>query len=239
MLGVAGRAFAALLAWTAQRARLQESIVIQENVVGFPTSLLLTLLGFLYFVDVSEMDPADYGWPVSRRRKWTVLRHRGKTRGATTPWSIFARLFRADPLFGLQHNLAQGKPAWDVFFSGTTENQFLELQWASQRPSSCAYESGCGFNTLEEFEAASQEAIQEAFWRSLTECEQDFLQQYRQTAPDGAYSLNQNPSVSFTASKPSALQTLIRNMGILWWLVTHCQGTLRKMLRAFRVSVGF
>ena len=46
-----------LLAWIALRLMIQEAVIKQENVQGFPTSVLSKFLGRLYFLDVVSLDP--------------------------------------------------------------------------------------------------------------------------------------------------------------------------------------
>jgi hypothetical protein len=74
-----------LLAWVACRRFFQEDIVIQENVAGFMTNLLVSWLGSLYHFEVAIIDPVSLGWPVCRERKWTVMRHRYKTGAFSMP----------------------------------------------------------------------------------------------------------------------------------------------------------
>ena len=64
----------------------------------------------------------------------------------------------------------------------------------------------------------------------MSATEKDWLCTYQQIAPGAAYSLGQNPNVRPTTSKHNILQTLIKNMGLLWsdlhgkWL--SCYGCL-------------
>ena len=83
--GLTGKSCAALLAWMGQRLRIQETFVIQENVTSFPTDVLQRVLGKVYFIDVVLLDPNSFGWPIARKRKFTLLRHRLKTGAVTQP----------------------------------------------------------------------------------------------------------------------------------------------------------
>ena len=82
MKGLLGDTAAFLFAWIAQRRQLQEPFVVQENVVAFATESIHDTLGDLYHVDQAVLDPFEFGWPIARRCKYTVLRHRAKS----GPW---------------------------------------------------------------------------------------------------------------------------------------------------------
>ena len=55
-------------------------MVIHENVEEFDWHVLETLLGCIYIVYSTVMEAVDLGWPVWRRRRWTILLHREKAR---------------------------------------------------------------------------------------------------------------------------------------------------------------
>ena len=64
--------FAHFLIWLAIRKRLQEMILVQENVVGFPRD---TFIRFLpeYEFEAAIVAPDSYGWPIARERQWIVF----------------------------------------------------------------------------------------------------------------------------------------------------------------------
>jgi site-specific DNA-cytosine methylase len=125
-----------LLCWIAMRIMLQEMLVIQENVADFTTNLLLQWLGHLYHIDVCILCPSACGWPVARRRKYTVLRHRYKTRCYETPFNIFSSLFSMSMFFGVHTWDEDIAPFWDVFFVASQEELLEEKQWGQSRPES-------------------------------------------------------------------------------------------------------
>ena len=223
-----GKTHQHLYAWAGMRATLAEPVVVQENVENFSTAELQKLLGHLYHLDTSDaalLSPDQYGWPIARCRKWTILRHRYKTMAWAGPWSIFSKIFQCDMWFYKYEEFAESLPAWDLFFCGSLDEMFDELVWASARPDSKATSEGCRFKTLEEFRQAYHEdpaKVQEAFYRALTSSEETFLLEYQQRKPGQAYSLNQNPEVSATTSNARNLHTLIKNTTLVWWLGFIC-----------------
>ena len=223
MMGLEGKTYLHLLAWASMRVHLGEPVVIQENVEGFSTEELERLLGHVYHVSASVLNPTSYGFPVARSRKWTILRHRWKTSAWTGPWSAFSKLFHADTWFGKYAELMlqdRGIPAWDIYFSGSKEEMFEELSWACNRPDSQARASGGNpFKTLAEFEKAcmeSPESVKDAFQQALNGMESRFLVDYSSQKPREAYSLNEDPNVTFTSSCQTHLHTLIKNAGLIW-----------------------
>ena len=215
-----GKTYLFFLCWCSMRLRLQESMVLQENVSSFPTRLLQQLLGGMYFVQECILNPAHFGFPVVRERKWVLLRHRYKTGAFSSPMNLFTYMFTQDRHPKHEHTHT-GIPAWDVYFAGKPEDMYQELLWACSRPESKAKTTdGCSkFQSLAEFVQAYHtdfESVKDEFFRSLTETETRFLVEYRSLAPGMAYSLNQNPDSFANKSTPEHLQTLIRNGGILW-----------------------
>lgn len=79
-LGQAGKTWILFLCWVAQRLFLQEDVIIQENVPQFPVEVLHRFLGHIYHIETAVISPFDYGWGVQRHRRWTVCRHRYKTK---------------------------------------------------------------------------------------------------------------------------------------------------------------
>ena len=59
------------LIWAGIRLRLQEPVIILENVLNFPRWLLIEVLP-MYFMDFVTLTPAMLGWPISRERQYCV-----------------------------------------------------------------------------------------------------------------------------------------------------------------------
>ena len=209
-----------LSSFCGMRRLLQEPICIQENVENFESDLLAIHLGDLFHISVELISPHQYGFPVLRPRKWTILRHKYKTNSWSSPWSAFAKMFQSDMWFGAYTAEISGQvPAWEVFFDTSPEDLFDELSWACSRPESRSKATGCPFESAEAVKDAllhRPQDVRAAFLNALTEVESTFLLHYVSQRPGQAYSLNQNPQVTFTASSNDHLHTLIRNTGVLW-----------------------
>ena len=212
------------MVWAGMRVALQEAIIVQENVESFNIMELQKMLGHMYHVDTEDvacLTPEDYGWPVSRRRQWVIMRHRWKTTAASSPWNVFSKIFQAELWFSMYSDaLMSMVPAWDVFFCAEKGEIYAELLWAGSRPDSEAA-GACPFTSLEEFVnacATEPAAVQDAFMKALTSAEQTFLLDYRSKRPGQAYALNQNPKASFVCSHQTKLKTLIKNAGLIWQL---------------------
>ena len=213
--GLAGKTSAALIAWIGQRLRIQEAFIIQENVPSFPTDILQKVLGQVYFIDVVVLDPHAFGWPIARKRKFTLLRHRLKTGAVTQPLNMFCELFLREPPV----QFADGRPAWEVFLVATPHELMEELLWAAGRP-----QASCGRDSQRDGDVEAGPALDPlcdrsdgSFWKVLTPAEQDFLQQYKATTPGQMYQLNQSPKVAHP-SDDAKMCTLIKNAGIMWKL---------------------
>ena len=83
-----GHAYSCFLIWVAKRILLQEAIIIHENVREFQPGTLLAFLGQLYHVESTLLNPQNQGWPIARCRRYTILRHRYKTRCFRSPWKL-------------------------------------------------------------------------------------------------------------------------------------------------------
>lgn len=215
-----GPTFVLFLCWCAQRLLLQESILIQENVHQFKVELLFRMLGKLYHVDTSEsvtFGPQELGWGVQRQRRWTVPRHKYKTRAWRCPFNIFASLFVSQPWFGLWDEVKDRTPAWDIFFASSQMEQFMELLWGFSRPG-CL--SQCPFSTFDEFKTSCVDSHAAIWLAALTQTEQEHLSNYVSAGSSdcAVYQLNQNPQFVDTRSNWENLQTLIKNAGVLWCL---------------------
>ena len=103
--GFEGKSTIALLCWISMRLLFQEAHVVQENVRNMVISVFSEFLGDIYFIDVEEEgfltsveDSASYGFPCTRRRKWTHMRHKVKTLALRRPLNMFTKLFYRKPM---------------------------------------------------------------------------------------------------------------------------------------------
>jgi hypothetical protein len=169
--------------WLSQRRLLQEPWIVQENHPDFPSHQLFATYLPMYFMEICISEPADFGVPILRTRKWCVLRHRVKTaRWFTSPLATFVdmmkRVARAD---------------WRIFLWETNEDKLqAELDWASNRPSS----RGGGRRVLL--------SEPDAWYNALSRSEFEFAQHYQELFPHEAWSLNQNPLVKPMSSNGQA-----------------------------------
>lgn len=187
-----------------------EKIILQENVSQFPSSKISQLLGCLYHIDHAVLCPSELGWPVTRPRKWHVLRHRYKTGAFASPLNMFTRIFCRPPSW--HNNLV---PHWDIFFAANINDLMDEIAWASRRPESSARDMANPDVLKDDWNSMTPDG---AYYQSLTKFEQANLQNYIQKQPQQAYSLNQNSNVQPTVSRWDVLRTLTKNGGILWQL---------------------
>ncbi|CAE7717129.1 unnamed protein product [Symbiodinium sp. CCMP2456] len=170
-----GKTFVHFLAFCGMRICLQEPVVIQENVENFETELLERYLGQLYHISVECLSPDQYGFPILRPRKWSILRHKYKTSCWASPWSAFAKMFQSDMWFGAYARyISDQVPAWVVYFDASAEELFEELCWACSRPESLSKDAGCPFASAVELKEAmlkNPAAVRSAFLAALTAAE--------------------------------------------------------------------
>ena len=113
--GSQGKSTGPLFAWICQRLLLQEPYVVQENVTGFSTDLLADTMGHCCHIECATLDPAEYGWPIIRKRKYTVMRHKIKTGPMASPLNVFNTLFTRP---AGQEDTQHDRPGWDIFLIG-------------------------------------------------------------------------------------------------------------------------
>lgn len=207
--------------WCGMRCDLEEDEILHENVVQFQEQQLMKFLGHKYHVDSCCLNPSDYGFPVERGRKYTILRHKLKTKSWKMPWNVFTSIFQTTHLMGF--SFPDDRPHWDVWFCACSYDLWKEYQWAANRPESRAKGSTLKWDTFEAFQHDLEDPskgseVREEFDRCLTTVESNFLCTYRANNPGKAYSLNQNPEFSQTDSSFTSLHTVIRNAGIIWTL---------------------
>lgn len=67
-----GKTMVFALIWVALRRVIQEEIIVQENVPGWPSQQFLERFLPMYEVQWVVSSPTELGQPVSRPRGWTV-----------------------------------------------------------------------------------------------------------------------------------------------------------------------
>ena len=218
--------------WCGMRNDLEEDEVLHENVPGFEEKELHVHLGHRYHIDSVILNPSSFGFPVERPRKWTIMRHKLKTKAWKCPWNLFTTIFQAKPLLGF--SFSDARPLWDVWFCASDQDLWKEFVWASSRPESRANGTNGAplkWKSFQDFKQAletpeSSGELRDEISRCLTTVESGFLANYRALAPGMAYSLNQNPEFTATDSTFTALHTLIKNAGVIWtlgwWNLTRC-----------------
>ena len=162
---------------------------------------------------IDSVDSAFFGWPVNRRRRYTLLRHKLKSLPFRSPFSIFSKMFCRAPLEPDEdfENGGTVAPVWSCFMVATLDELRDELRWAGQRPASVASEQSTNPSELDPL-------CGESYHLCLTTCEQRFLAEYERRFPNCAYSLNQNPEFGATHSTRKHLHCLIKNLGLIWML---------------------
>lgn len=93
-MGFFGPSGRPLLVWMARRRYCKEDAVIQECVRDFDIGIFHAWLSDLYDIDVILVDPTELGWPVTRHRKFCILRLKeGKFAHMTGDWLDFLEIF--------------------------------------------------------------------------------------------------------------------------------------------------
>ncbi|CAE7293769.1 unnamed protein product [Symbiodinium microadriaticum] len=122
-----GRTTTSLLAFVAMRREVQEPYFVQENVPSFPDEFLSSMLSDLYELQSCVIDPeCTFGWPVSRRRKYVVGRHKTQT----VPWHMRLDDFIRAISCGAKVAADGTLPLWDIFFVASGDELRSELLWA-------------------------------------------------------------------------------------------------------------
>ena len=216
--GLQGKSGRPFFCWACQRRRIQEKYIFQENVPQFDESWLDLLLGDLYHIQWQILDPFTLGWPVARKRKYCLLRHKYKTGPFAMPLNEFSRRFLKQNQF-LLGTLSDRKdlPPWDCFFVARADELLAELKWAAGRPCSqwkLGHESRetPGDSELD----PSDSSPHGVFWQTLTDTEQKFLEGYLSQERGMVVQLNQNPEITGVSSTFEKLATIVKNAGLLW-----------------------
>ena len=115
-----------------------------------------------------------FGWPVVRRRRYTLLIHKRKATGMDKfPMSLekFVDLFRQPAVFSHM----KATPSWNNFFVATLAELKMDLKWAIGRPESLWARNAS-------VKVKDTELVDEdpngVFWSALTKNEQSFLNTY-------------------------------------------------------------
>ena len=227
--GLCGPTTGHLFCWLALRLLLEDAYVIQENVPAFATHVLAAVLGHMYHVDTALLDPFELGWPIVRKRRYTVLRHKTKTGAMTQPLHQWSRLFIRQYIPEDNGVDGVGVPDWDVFLVAGPVELREELLWAAGRS-----QSQWQWNDTQETQETQDDEnhgngnTQPArlnpldptplgpFWRALNKGEQEHLELYRTLSQGQVFQLNQDPDFGANISTARHLRTLIKNSGILW-----------------------
>eukprot|EP00438_Fugacium_kawagutii_P029199 Skav203080 [mRNA] locus=scaffold2182:149729:151098:+ [translate_table: standard] len=199
------------MCWLCMRAMLQEAYLLHENVELFNPELLLACLGAWYDLESFVIDCSELGWPVARKRRFSILRHKVKSLPFRHPSNIFMPMFKKAGL--ITHD--PDEPTWSCFFAAALKEIHDEMVWASGRPSSL-----CQEEMLDLLDVLNPETIRSC----LNKGEESFLKQYldlHDQHPGLAFSLNQDPSYGPTHSTTTQMHTIIRNMGIIW-ILSQC-----------------
>ncbi|CAK0907379.1 unnamed protein product, partial [Prorocentrum cordatum] len=202
-----GKATRAFAAWATQRRRQEAIVIIHENSHLFDPQILHKVLGDKYIILSKITCPTSLGWPVRRRRRWSVLVHREFAISVTS---------RLAPVISMFHRPIRS--TWRVFMVAEKEELISELQWASNRPSSLWPESK---DIAEEFqrdiENTDHAGVFLHFREALTATELKWLQRYEGMThgTDYVHKLNQNPMADRGISSTSTvLHTILRNTSI-------------------------
>ena len=199
--------FLDLIAWVAQRRKLQEKFLCQENVEDFPTTKLVDWLGDLYDIQVILMDPGELGWGIRRRRKYHFMRHKFKAGPMSCPLNLFASLFVTEEEEKLVKKLCHNVPEWDMYFVAGPDELIEELEWASGRDSVSVKQPTLNWKDM---------VPNGAYEMSLNKFERTQLDDYRTAFPLQCYQLNQSFDAQATRSSDSFLPTIIKNAGVIW-----------------------
>ena len=91
--GSTGPRFPIFYAWIQSVRHLQPRVLVHENVLQFPVSLLSELLSDLYVIEVLHVECGHTGMlALSRERQYSILYHRNKVRIIARPAEIYVWL---------------------------------------------------------------------------------------------------------------------------------------------------
>jgi site-specific DNA-cytosine methylase len=179
--------------------RLEEPVILHENVKSFKVSLLEDMLGHKYSIESTVSSLQAQGWPVERERKYTILHHRVKAPTLRQSMMLTTSVFQRDCRIGCLD-----------FFLATEEELEEEVSWAVRsKRKSPAHADFKANGRLPEGD--------DRFEKCLAPGEHSYLEQYRKLfRHQQVWQLNQNPLKHPQHSKGNVLHTLIKNAGCLW-----------------------
>lgn len=207
--GEHGANMLAFMIWIAIRYKLNNAVILHENVQSFPIKILAMFFDATYFIETVVVEGTSFGWPTARTRRWTVLRHKAKTLSFRSPLNVFTKLFERRADF-----------SWLAYLRATDAELESELAWASGRNTS---KTGGRILTLKD---------PDPFFNALTDTETKIVEKYRELVGKNnngkaLCSLKQNP---FTRESGSCFahfthddvqHTVTKNVGLLWVTGIH------------------
>ena len=217
-----GTHFLVTLCWCAQRLLVLEPIVLHENILNFKLAVLVSCLSTAYAIFPGEIDLAELGWPVHRRRRLTLLLRLDLLQVVHYPWNKFVNDCRR-----------LTTATWLDFCAISCHNDIHDfLGWMRQRPTSM-------FNTTDRQMRAVirrectlwnanpkpviKAALESEFTRALLASECRRLVRYREMAATSEHGLDylaclvgQEPGDHAQFSVAPTLNTIIRKTVILW-----------------------
>ena len=192
---------AAFLAWVSLTLLRLPALIVHENVASFPVRMLEFFFGAFYFIESVVLEGVQLGWPTSRTRRWTVLRHKVKTNAFRTPLNVFTSLFSRPPSF-----------SWKAFLMAGAAELDDELAWSTARKASCAYGKALIWN-----------GDMDVFYDSLTTSEQKIVMEYRsQAVGPSVCSLKQSPFTRVSGdnfahfTRGDTLHAITKNVALQW-----------------------
>lgn len=183
------------------------SLACQENVKQFKPRIFQDFLGHLYHIDVEKIDNSPsgllttvedakaYGFPATRTRQFVVMRHKLKTIATRLRVTQFTKLF-----YRTMHQDLD----WRCFFVADEDDLQAELDFYACRAGRCQQANTRNFYLHAD-----------AFENALTSYEQKALTRLRGEKPGRAWLLNQSEGRQCWSGE-KALQTIIRNVHLLW-----------------------
>jgi site-specific DNA-cytosine methylase len=195
-LGKDGPIASAFMAWIALVLLLNFSVIIHENVNGFPDKLF-ELLSERYVIHQIPVDALSLGWPVNRNRCYRVMVHKHKVNALLAPLDVVARLFERDL-----------RMCWREFLVASTAELESELCWATRRP-------GAMHAVIPELMSFFQPDTDTTFVQALNEFEQRNLLGYLRTTGRGlVHCLRQTFADHGVFSTMEVLKTITKNAGL-------------------------
>ncbi|CAK0846791.1 unnamed protein product, partial [Prorocentrum cordatum] len=199
--GADGQSSCLLAIWAALRLVLQEVVVLHENSHRFDVEILRQLLGKTYIIFSHVVEPPEFGWPVRRQRRFTLLLHK------TFVMEARSTLANTIPLF-----YRTLRCTLDQFCIADAAELKAELEWARNRPLSRA--RGVPVTDADLIPSSR------AFLDSLTTWELENLREYQRGSPTPfvCHNLSQDAKKDRGWSSTECfLSAVIRNPQVIWY----------------------